>query len=83
MASKYSFIIKVDEEKCKGCGLCIGFCPQGVLVISPRRNSKGYHPVEARFQEKCTGCLHCITICPDVAITIYRKISLDREKVKV
>jgi ferredoxin len=26
-------IIKIDEEKCDGCGLCIPGCPEGALQI--------------------------------------------------
>ena len=26
-------IIKIDEEKCNGCGLCVPNCPEGALQI--------------------------------------------------
>ncbi|MGQ9796798.1 4Fe-4S binding protein [Desulfosoma sp.] len=32
------------EDRCKGCGYCIAFCPRDVLQESKRFNAKGYHP---------------------------------------
>ena len=26
-------VIKIDEEKCTGCGLCVPDCPEGALQI--------------------------------------------------
>lgn len=58
----------INEERCKGCGLCIAFCPSQVLERSERFNSKGYHPPDAKRPEKCTGCDICGYFCPDFAI---------------
>ena len=34
------------EDLCKGCGLCVRFCPKGVLALAQERiNAKGHHPV--------------------------------------
>jgi NAD-dependent dihydropyrimidine dehydrogenase PreA subunit len=33
MAKVKRKIIKIDEEKCDGCGLCIPACPEGALQI--------------------------------------------------
>ena len=31
-------------DKCKGCGLCIGVCPKGVLALAEDKiNEKGHH----------------------------------------
>jgi 2-oxoglutarate ferredoxin oxidoreductase subunit delta len=48
---------------CKGCNICIAFCPQKVL--EPDRDGK---PILAR-PEKCTQCAICWLHCPDFAIT--------------
>ncbi len=69
------FIIKIDKERCKGCGLCIEFCPRKVLTFSAEINRKGYHPPQPSSPENCTGCLSCILVCPDLAIDIFRKES--------
>jgi 2-oxoglutarate ferredoxin oxidoreductase subunit delta len=58
---------------CKGCGICIEFCPQGVFEA----NGQG-RPVVS-FPEKCTACHWCDTHCPDMAITVRR---LDAEEVE-
>lgn len=58
----------INEERCKGCGLCIAFCPSHVLERSERFNAKGYHPPEVVKPENCTGCDICGHICPDFAI---------------
>jgi 2-oxoglutarate ferredoxin oxidoreductase subunit delta len=51
---------------CKGCGLCIAFCPQGVFEAS----SQG-RPLIA-YPQKCTACHWCDNHCPDMAITVRR-----------
>lgn len=62
----------IDTERCKECRLCVNACPFGVLSISERINSRGFHPVEAANPEKCTGCRLCAIMCPDVVITVER-----------
>ena len=67
-------MVIVDEDRCKGCGLCVTVCP--VQILQPavgRFNAKGYRPVEVTAPEKCTGCAMCATICPDVVFTVYRR----------
>ena len=49
---------------CKGCGLCIEFCPQGVF----EPDSQG-RPVVVHA-ERCTACHWCDTHCPDMAIAV-------------
>ena len=65
--------VTVDIEYCKGCGLCVDFCDQGIMQLDPEViTHKGYHPAVCVDQERCTACLNCATMCPDVAITIER-----------
>ena len=61
----------IDRERCKGCGLCVEFCPQGVLEISGQSNQKGYFPAEVTGGD-CTGCAICGLMCPDVAVEVRR-----------
>ena len=63
--------IKIDRERCKGCGLCVPVCPESVISISPKSNSKGLFPAEP-VNPGCTGCCLCATVCPDCAIEVYR-----------
>lgn len=66
-------LVVIDEERCKGCGLCAMACSRGVLALSDRLNSKGYTPAEIRQAELCTGCALCALMCPDVAIKVFRR----------
>ena len=61
-------IVVIIEERCKGCGYCIAYCPRGVLELSAGYNVKGYHPPFAKKPDDCVNCHYCETICPDFAI---------------
>ena len=65
--------VVIDEERCKGCGLCISVCPKKVLSFSEKFNSKGYHPAQQHDPDNCIGCGFCYMMCPDTAITVYRE----------
>ncbi len=62
--------IIIDQERCKGCALCIGACARKLLVMARELNQKGYHFPEIHDPEKCSGCMNCSTMCPDAAIEI-------------
>lgn len=65
--------ITVNEELCKGCGMCVNACPKKILELSRDRiNAKGYHPASMTDESKCIGCTSCAIMCPDVAITVER-----------
>jgi 2-oxoglutarate ferredoxin oxidoreductase subunit delta len=57
-------------ERCKGCRICIQFCPRQVLRESERMNLKGYHyPEIAPGKEAaCVHCDFCTMVCPEFAI---------------
>lgn len=59
-------------ERCKGCGICVEFCPTHVLELSSAFNSKGYHPPNVVKPDKCSGCGLCGMYCPDFAIFGWR-----------
>jgi 2-oxoglutarate ferredoxin oxidoreductase subunit delta len=56
--------VHIFDNWCKGCGLCIEFCPSGVLVLGTDNRPKAIYP------EKCTACRWCELHCPDFAIFI-------------
>lgn len=64
--------IKIDQEKCKGCLLCLGACPKGLLKKSKKLNSKGLNFVEFTFSPECAGCALCAVICPECCIEVYK-----------
>lgn len=59
-------IIKIDQDKCTGCGECIPNCPEGALQIIDDK---------ARLISDlfCDGLGACIGHCPEGAITIEER----------
>ena len=54
--------VKIDGEKCTGCGLCVDACPVEAISLE---NDKA--KVDA---EKCVDCGQCVEECPNEAISI-------------
>ena len=67
--------IVIDEERCKGCGLCGTACQHALVVLDlSRLNGKGYHPAQlVDSAGRCTGCALCAVFCPEACITVYRQ----------
>ena len=64
--------VSIDANKCKGCELCVYYCPQETLEMAKVVGMRGY-PAAIVVQDNCTGCQECARVCPDVCITIWRK----------
>jgi len=60
--------LKIRKDSCKGCGLCISFCPEKALRLSKDYNLKGSHYVE--WIGDCKFCGMCYVVCPDYVIEI-------------
>ena len=63
--------IKINIERCKGCGFCIDVCPLKSLQLSKNLNKKGFHYLE-KHKEECSGCGLCFQMCPDLCIEVER-----------
>jgi ferredoxin len=59
-------IIRIDEELCTGCGLCIPNCHEGALQIIDGK-------VRLVSELMCDGLGACIGYCPEGAITIEQR----------
>lgn len=67
------FKLTFNSERCKGCGLCINFCPKKILAFDTGVfNGNGVHPVYMTDQASCIGCQSCALMCPDAIITIEK-----------
>ena len=64
--------IVISREVCKGCELCISFCPKGVIKLSDKLNAAGYQHALYLENGECSGCAVCAIVCPEVAIEVYR-----------
>lgn len=69
-------IIKIDEEKCNGCGLCIPNCPEGAIQIIDKK---------ARLISDlfCDGLGACLGHCPLGAITIEEREAEEYDEKRV
>ncbi|MDP6043237.1 MAG: 4Fe-4S binding protein [Dehalococcoidales bacterium] len=59
-------IVKIDEEKCNGCGLCIPSCAEGALQIIDGK-------AKLIKDQYCDGLGACLGECPQDAITVEER----------
>jgi len=65
--------IVINPDYCKGCSICVAFCPRKVLQTSNHINSKGFMLPEVVNLDVCTQCMLCEIVCPDLAIAVTPK----------
>ena len=62
-----------DFEKCKGCMLCVTYCPTKILELDKSKiNEKGYNLIKITDPDKCIACTFCALMCPDSVITVEK-----------
>jgi 2-oxoglutarate ferredoxin oxidoreductase subunit delta len=54
----------INRGWCKGCGICVQFCPKSVLELDKEDKAAAVRP------EDCICCRLCEFRCPDLAIEI-------------
>lgn len=53
-------VYRLNKKECVGCLMCVGFCPEGVMVQTD----------DAQEPSKCIACGICVKACPSGAIRI-------------
>jgi len=58
--------LEINTSWCKGCGICVAFCPKKILKLN---NGK----VQIADPENCLTCGLCENLCPDFAIYLVQE----------
>jgi len=56
--------VTVYPDWCKGCGICVAFCPAKVLELGQDGKAKAVR------EEDCVNCGFCELHCPDFAVSV-------------
>lgn len=66
-------IIKIDREKCNGCGLCVNACKEGAIGLIDGK-------AELLRDDYCDGLGNCLPVCPTDAITFEEREALSYDE---
>lgn len=56
-------IVRIDEDLCNGCGVCVGPCAEGAIVMQDGK-------AKVIREELCDGAGFCLGVCPTGALTL-------------
>jgi len=59
-------IVRIDEQLCNGCGLCVTPCAEGAIQLVDGKA----HVIR---EELCDGAGFCLAVCPTGALTIEER----------
>lgn len=69
-------IIKIDEQKCNGCGICVTACHEGAIGMVDGK-------AKLLREDYCDGLGNCLPACPTGAITFEEREALEFNKDEV
>ena len=69
-------IIKIDEEKCNGCGICVSACHEGAIGMVDGK-------AKLMREDYCDGLGNCLPACPTGAITFEEREAMAFNKEEV
>ncbi len=61
----YQAELRIQHERCDGCGLCAAFCPESLIEM---QELDGRQKACATSSERCCSCYTCVGQCPQKAI---------------
>lgn len=74
ITGEHSTII-IQNQLCKGCELCVIFCPDDILEMGTELNTKSYffpHIVPNK-EADCKQCINCERVCPELSIFLLKE----------
>lgn len=65
--------MRVQKERCTGCGYCLLTCPEGAI------SSDGWAAID---EANCTDCNLCLSLCPNDALMAARPVEVAKPKLR-
>jgi 2-oxoglutarate ferredoxin oxidoreductase subunit delta len=62
--------LEINRDLCKGCGICVAFCPKEVLELDEHEKAV------IRRLDDCNACGMCELRCPDIAVEVKKAENL-------
>ncbi len=62
--------VNINQERCKGCLLCLNVCPKKSIIVEQKLNLRGVKTAKFKDGAECIGCVMCAIICPEACIEI-------------